>query len=113
MKLTEPNKPADKVLLYALLDEIQNMRFQLTKDLESGFTMHEIKPTKAEVAILPGNFTADDFYLRAYLTQMEPGDMRLIIDDVIFDADIVDLTHEIRWDSTAGEWVVSEVVPLA
>jgi hypothetical protein len=99
--------PEDDLLRARTLLQIDEDRPTLVADFEQGFTLHEIKD-RGEVAIHPLEEPGD--YLRSYVAEPVPGSFVLVIDDVVFDADEVDLTREIYWDIDLKRWESREVV---
>lgn len=89
------------------LAEIGLATFEMKREFEVGFRLHEIKGSP-EIAI--ASLVQPMEYLRAYTATTAPGEERLILDDVVFEGDEVDFENEIYWDRAANEWLVREVV---
>lgn len=85
----------------ATLALIAAMKFELEADFEGGFRVHEMLDLP-EVAIIPHDFDPEDLYLRAYAVEVEPGDLRMVIDDVVFETDEYVAEEQLMYHD--GKW---------
>lgn len=80
------------------LDQIWKWAFEIRRDIGGEFRMHEVKGSP-DIAVSDPKGE----WNRCYAVPSE-GEWQLVIDDVIFDSDDVDLHTEVFWDSAAGTW---------
>lgn len=96
----------DAVLRDAMLRLIGEQAWFIELDFGCKFTLHEIKG-RHEMALQADDVAADD-YQRIYAVQNDPdsqvGSHRLVIDNMIFDTDEVDLKNQLFYDEVNRRW---------